>query len=157
MTYAEKARPCKSVRLSPLRDVHAVFQYAGRMIIWSAEENAMPRTVKTISCCYCDASTLVDLAKIGRGVLTCDACGARLSSARMQAVMNKPVPVKRTTPKRACTGGTLDARWSAVAGPYAAGAVQPKKVSKAKTKRKKRKSFLDRLEDIWDEIEDLID
>lgn len=117
----------------------------------------MPRTVKTISCCYCDASTLVDLAKIGRGVLTCDACGARLSSARMEAVMNKPVPVRRSAPKRACNGGTLDPRWRGGVGPFGAGANQPRKASKSKSRPKKRKSFLDRLEDIWDEIEDIID
>ncbi len=115
----------------------------------------MPRTVKTISCCYCDASTLVDLAKIGRGVLTCDACGARLSSARMEAVVNKPIPVQRRPAKQTGQTGTLDARWQGPAVPFLSLENKPKK--KSKSKPKKRKSFLDRLEDIWDEIEDIID
>ena len=114
----------------------------------------MPKTMRTIPCCYCDAATLVDLAKIGRGVLTCDACGARLSSARMEAVINKPVPVKRTTPKRTCNGGTLDPRWRGSGGPFGGEVKKPKK---QRSKPKKRKGFLDRLEDIWDEIEDIID
>ena len=118
----------------------------------------MPKTVKTITCCYCDASTLVDLGRIGRGVLTCDACGARLSSARMIAVMNKPVPVTRATPKRVCNGGALDPRWHGVVGPHGGkGSSRPKKKYKSRSKPKKRKSFLDRLEDIWDEIEDIFD
>ena len=138
----------------------------------------MPKTVRTISCCYCDASTLVDLTKLGRGVLTCDACGARLSSARMQAVVNKPVPVRHDPTKRVCGGwggradtgrasagraATLDPRWQGGAGALAgigAGAAIGKRVAtqpKKKSKPKKRKSFLDRLEDLWDEIEDIGD
>jgi|GEM_PF-3286547 len=113
----------------------------------------MPKTVRTISCCYCDAATLVDLAKVGRGVLTCDACGARLSSARMEAVANKPVPVKPRPVKRTSNTAPLDPRWQARAGL----AAMPAKKKKKKSKPKKRKSFLDRLEDIWDEIEDIID
>jgi len=128
----------------------------------------MPKTVRTIACCYCDASTLVDLTKLGRGVLTCDACGARLSSARMEAVMNKPVPVRHDPTKRVCGGwggraATLDPRWKAGAGALAGigtGAAIGKRVAaqpKKKSKPKKRKSFLDRLEDLWDEIEDIGD
>lgn len=112
----------------------------------------MPKTMRTISCCYCDAATMINLAKVGRGVLTCDACGARLASARMEAVVNKPVPVKRRTPK---PSGQLDQRWHGVVGPFGSGMNQPKK--KTKSRPKKRKSLLDRLEDIWDEIEDIID
>lgn len=122
----------------------------------------MPGAVKKISCCYCDAATLVNLTKVGRGVLTCDACGARLSSARMESVINKPVPVAKPAPKRACGGGpgALDPRWHGTAGGLAGfgagtGMARPKK--KKKPKPKKRRSFLDRLEDLWDEIEDIID
>ncbi len=112
----------------------------------------MPKTVRQITCCYCDASTMIDLAKIGRGVLTCDACGARLSSARMEALVNRPVPVKRSRSKHTAP---LAPRWQGVVGPFGSGMNQPKK--KPKYRKKKRKSFLDRLEDIWDEIEDIID
>ena len=114
----------------------------------------MPKTVRRITCCYCDAATLVDLAKVGRGVLTCDACGARLSSARMEAVLNKPVPVRKDAPKVA---GTLDPRWRDVVGPFGAGAAAPRPRKRPKDRPRKRKGFLDRLEDIWDEIEDIID
>lgn len=109
----------------------------------------MPHTAKTITCCYCGADTMLDLRKAERGVLTCDACGARLSSARMRAVAQKPVPVRKATPRRE-VHRPLDARWLDKA---VAEVNKPKK----KPKRKKRKSFLDRLEDIWDEIEDIID
>ncbi len=112
----------------------------------------MPKTMRTITCCYCDAATLVDLARIGKGVLTCDACGARLASARMEAVMNKPMPVKRSAPKKTCSNSTLDPRWkTGMAGSFG----PPRKVSKKKAP--KRKGWLDRLEDIWDEIEDTIE
>ncbi len=109
----------------------------------------MPKTMHTITCCYCDAATLVDLARIGKGVLTCDACGARLSSARMESVINKPVPVKRPKHKKVASTATLDPRWRNA---------PPQRNKPKKSKKKpKRKSFLDRLEDIWDEIEDIID
>lgn len=149
--YVASLRPRKSVRWSPLRDLYAVFQWDQCTPISMKGEDAMPKTVKKITCCYCDAATLVDLAKVGRGVLTCDACGARLSSARMEAVVNKPVPVRPApTPKRAAQTATLDPRWQSAALP------QQKKKAK-KSKPKKRKGFLDRLEDLWDEIEDIID
>lgn len=116
----------------------------------------MPKTVRMISCCYCGAATMIDLAKVGRGVLTCDACGARLCSARMEAVVNKPIPVKRAAPERIAP---LAPRWHGFAGSFAspAGCKKSKPKKKTKSKPKKRKSFLDRLEDIWDEIEDIID
>ena len=110
----------------------------------------MPKTMRKITCCYCDAATLVDLARVGRGILTCDACGARLASARMEAVMNKAIPVKRPAPVKAKATGLLDPRWSS-------GAPTQRSKPKKSKKRPKRKSFLDRLEDIWDEIEDIID
>ncbi len=130
----------------------------------------MPKTVREITCCYCDAATMLDLSRIGRGVLTCDACGARLSSARMEAVVNKPVRIRRETPKSCGSSGF---GWLGLSGPvgtaaHAAppsrarpgtdtgGMYRPKK-KKKKSRPKKRKSFLDRLEDIWDEIEDIID
>ena len=115
----------------------------------------MPKTVRKITCCYCDASTLVDLTRIGRGVLTCDACGARLSSARMEAVVNKPVPVRRSAPRRECRTATLDTRWQKSDSRHGIMGKHSKK--KSRSRPKKRKSFLDRLEDIWDEIEDIID
>ncbi len=122
----------------------------------------MPDTIRKIACCYCETATLVDLTKLGRGVLTCDACGARLSSARMEALVNRPVPVKRpATLRKTGNTGTLDPRWLNVVGPFggggAAASTAARKPKPKKTKRKKRKSFLDRLEDIWDEIEDIID
>ena len=116
----------------------------------------MPKTVRQITCCYCDAATFVDLTKIGRGVLTCDACGARLTSAKMEAVLNKPVPVKKGGTRNS---GTLDPRWLNVHGPFGGGAAvpQPKKRPKSKPRPRKRKGLFDRLDDVWDVIEDIID
>ncbi len=105
----------------------------------------MPKDVRTISCCYCGASTMLDLRKICRGILTCDACGAKLSSTKMKGVMQREVPLRKARPKPSPTG------FKPI--PRDKGAYQKPK----KTKKKKRKGLLDRLEDIWDDIEDIFD
>ena len=110
----------------------------------------MPPTTKSITCCYCNADTLIDLRNAGRALLTCDACGARLSSARMQAIVNKPKPLVPGHGARQVANRPLDPRWL---DKSVAEVNKPKK----KKKQKKRKGFFDRLEDIWDEIEDVFD
>lgn len=105
----------------------------------------MPKDVRTISCCYCSASTMLDLRKISRGILTCDACGAKLVSAKMQGVMTREVPIRKVRCKPSPAGFAPIPRGKG-------GYQKPKK-----TKTKKRKGLLDRLEDIWDDIEDIFD
>lgn len=110
----------------------------------------MPKHVRSIECCYCGASTLVNLRDANDKSLKCGECGAGMAVGKMAHVSEQPDAVgwngeipPRPEPK-------LAKQW------------EEKREWRGdddykRSKPKKKKGFFDRLEDIWDEVEDIFD
>jgi ribosomal protein S27AE len=111
----------------------------------------MPKHVRSIECCYCGASTLVNLHEANAKSLKCGECGAGMAVGKMEHVAAQPdaavrndEAVRQLAPqwqaKREWRGGDDD-----------------DDDDDDRRKPKKKKGFFDRLEDIWDEVEDIFD
>jgi len=102
----------------------------------------MPKHVRSIECCYCGASTLINLHETNANSLKCGECSANMSAANLASVSSrKPGPER-----------TLRTDFSE----------HPKRRDnddddRRKPKHKKKKGFFDRLEDLWDDVEDIFD
>ena len=117
----------------------------------------MARHVKRIECCYCGASSLVNLDNPNAMQLICSGCNARMSVDRMQPLA--PAAAAPVSPPPARSERTV--------------VFEPPRDDRRRRddnddddddhrdrrprKKKRRKTFLKRLEDIWDEIEDIFD
>ena len=111
----------------------------------------MSEHVKRIECCYCAASSLVNLKNPHAMTLICSGCGAKMSVDRMSALaipspasVPAPAPIRREVvfERPVERKGSDDKRRGGSGG---------------SGKRRRRRSFLKRIEDIWDEIEDIFD
>jgi len=106
----------------------------------------MPKHVRSIECCYCGASTLVNLQEADGNSLKCGECGAAMSVNKMEYVSTSAAPESK--PERRLSEQWEEKReWRGD---------DRKERSKPK-KKKKKKGFFDRLEDIWDDVEDIFD
>jgi hypothetical protein len=108
----------------------------------------MPEHVRSIQCCYCGASTLVNLRKANEKSLKCGECGAGMSVGKMAHVAANPEAAVRQDE----AARQLAPQW------------QEKREWRGKDddcgerrKPKKKKGFFDHLEDLWDEVEDIFD
>lgn len=112
----------------------------------------MPKHVKRIECCYCGAASLVNLNNPNEMHLICSGCGARMDIDRL-------APLSSTTPQKR--------EVVFVPGPKSPPSEPRRSERKERSRRdddyerrkprKRRRSFLKRLEDVWDEIEDIFD
>ncbi len=118
----------------------------------------MPENIRSIECCYCSASTLVNLREVNENSLKCGKCGAGMSVSRMGFVSKPAVAI----PKREITAPS-DSEDRSKSKPRLSKKWDDKRKRrddddrKKKSKRKKKKGFFDRLEDLWDEVEDIFD
>ena len=114
----------------------------------------MPKHVRSIQCCYCGASTLVNLHEANEKSLKCGECGAGMSVGKMEHVAAQPDATVRNdeaarqlapqwTGKRDWLGKRDDD--------------DDDDDDDDRRKPRKKKGFFDRLEDIWDEVEDIFD
>lgn len=118
----------------------------------------MPEHVRSIECCYCGASTFVNLREVNKNSLKCGECGAGMSVSRMGfvskpavAIPNREIPARSDSKDRSKSEPRLAKQWEEKRGR------RDDDDRKKKPKRKKKKGFFDRLEDIWDEVEDIFD
>jgi len=121
----------------------------------------MPKHVRSIECCYCSASTLVNLREVDEKSLKCGECGAGMAVEKMAHVAERPDaagwngevpqrPEARKPPKD--DDRRLSKEWKGKRE-WRGDDDDDRKRSKPK----KKKGFFDRLEDIWDEVEDIFD
>jgi len=118
----------------------------------------MPKHVRSIECCYCSASTLVNLREVDEKSLKCGECGGGMAVDKMTHVA-QPIATKdnlASTPPCSATreDRQLASQWK---GKQDRRDDDDNKRKRKKSKRKKKKGFFDRLEDIWDEVEDIFD
>ena len=118
----------------------------------------MPEHLRSIECCYCSASNLVNLRKVKDQSLKCCECGAGMAIDKMTHVA-KPIESTRQSapipPKPVQKDDRrLAKEWEVKPGRRDNDDDGRKR---KKSKRKKKKGIFDRLEDIWDEVEDIFD
>ncbi|QHQ34131.1 hypothetical protein [Algicella marina] len=94
----------------------------------------MPDLTKIATCCYCGSRTVLRLTARDRHELACASCGAALHN--MKPLKAKPATAPKPSPSRPIH--------------------LPPKPRKSPKKRS-RKRWMDVLEDVWDEIEDIFD
>ena len=115
----------------------------------------MSKYVKRIECCYCGASSLINLSNPREMALTCSGCAARMSVDKISLLApmpNKPTREIRFDPppreprefKRSKRDDDDDKKYD-------------KRRSSEHKRGRRRRTFLNKLEDIWDEIEDIFD
>jgi len=110
----------------------------------------MPDHIRSIECCYCGASVLVNLREANAKSLKCPECSAGMSVGRMNHVAARPdAAVQNDEAAR-----QLAPRWE-------------KRRDRddddddddryERSRPRKKKGFFDRLEDLWDDVEDIFD
>jgi len=123
----------------------------------------MPEHVRSIECCYCSASTLVNLRNVDENSMKCGECGAGMAIDKMSHI-GRPAPedVFKDT-KKDIKEDTKDKE-----GGRATKERKRKRKKryddddrKKRSKHKKKKNLWDRLKDrlkdLWDDIEDIFD
>ena len=120
----------------------------------------MPEHLRSIECCYCGASNLVNLRELKDQTLKCCECGAGMAIDKMTLVA-KPMETSRqsptTAPKPARDADRqLAKEWEGKRKRRDDDDDDDNRKRK-KSKKKKKKGLFDRLEDLWDEVEDIFD
>ena len=124
----------------------------------------MPKHVRSIECCYCSASTLVNLREVDEKSLKCGECGAGMAVGKMARVSEAPDaagwngeiprrPERHSSPRK----DHEDDRRSSKEWKGKREWRRDDDDDYKRSKPKKKKGFFDRLEDIWDEVEDIFD
>ncbi|MBX2855076.1 MAG: hypothetical protein KTR21_08815 [Rhodobacteraceae bacterium] len=118
----------------------------------------MAETIKIASCCYCGARaalTLGDVSRDGftRHELACANCGAPISMLKRLKVEAAPTPVRRPQPQRNRATPQPFAKSPRKAPPRKA----PPKKKKRRSPKRRRYSFVEILDDLFDDLEDLFD
>lgn len=111
----------------------------------------MPKHVRSIECCYCGGSTLVNLREANEKSLKCGECGAGMSVGKMAHVSADPDPVRNDEAAR-----QLAPQWQGKRD-WLGKCDDDDDDDDDRREPKKKKGFFDRLEDIWDEVEDIFD
>ena len=117
----------------------------------------MPEHLRSIECCYCSASNLVNLREVTGQTLKCCECGAGMAFDKMTYVA-KPLESNRQSPPPAPKPAREDDRrlakeWESKRERHDDDDDRKRK----KSKKKKKKGLFDRLEDLWDDVEDIFD
>jgi len=112
----------------------------------------MPKHVRSIKCCYCGASTLVNLNDANANSLKCGECGAGMSVGKMEHVAAQPDATVRNDE----AARQLAPQWQGKRE-WLGKCDDDDDDDRKSRKPKKQKGFFDRLEDIWDEVEDIFD
>ena len=112
----------------------------------------MPKHVRSIQCCYCGASTLVNLHEANEKSLKCGECGAGMSVGKMEHVAAQPDATVRNDE----AARQLAPQWTGKRD-WHGKRDDDDDDDDDRRKPRKKKGFFDRLEDIWDEVEDIFD
>ena len=117
----------------------------------------MPKHVRSIQCCYCGASTLVNLNDANEKSLKCGECGAGMAVGKMEHLAAQPDASVRNTEATRQLAPQWEGKRERKEKREWCGKDDDDDDDDDRRKPRKKKGFFDRLEDIWDEVEDIFD
>lgn len=117
----------------------------------------MPKHIKRIECCYCGASSLINLNNPHEMRLVCSGCSAKMSVDKLTPLTPAAAPAPIPRPEKPTREIRFDRPDDDEHDYRERGKRRDDDRRPGKGRRRKRRTFLNRLEDIWDEIEDIFD
>lgn len=119
----------------------------------------MPEHLRSIECCYCSASNLVNLREVTGQTLKCCECGAGMAIDKMTLLAKPEKTTRESAPIPSRPAPSDDRRlakhWEIKSDRRDDDDDDDRK--RKKSKKKKKKGLFDRLEDLWDDVEDIFD